>query len=105
MEKEYSYSGKRLIANIADPYARIVERLLKDIIKDSSDEKMIKNLKKYGKSYISPVSYRNVIRKSSLDARTFVRFILAASHKSYKIEITDEEIEKLNEYERERAKE
>ena len=99
--KELSYAGLRYRANLADPYARIVKKHLHKLINDSgkNNKEIINNLANYGKSY-TPNSLSSTIIKSSLDTRTFIRFMLASGLKEFTIKVTDEELLKIEEYEK-----
>ncbi|MFA6195236.1 MAG: hypothetical protein WC656_01175 [Sulfurimonas sp.] len=96
------YSSKRYRANLIDPYARTVERNLRNLLADKKSKDMIKNLKKYGKSY-SYNPYLLTIARSTLDVRTFIKFMLASGVQEFNLNITDEELVKINEFEVQKA--
>ena len=94
-----SYSSERYRANLADPYARTVERNLRELLAGKNSKDMIKNLKKRGKSYVYH-SYQLAIARSTLDVRSFLKFMLASGVKEFTIKITEEELLKIEEYEK-----
>jgi len=78
-----------------EPFARIVERSLNEILKDSSNEKIMTELAKMNKPYKSEYSFTASIKKGTYTTRDFIKFMLAAGIREYTIKITDEELEKI----------
>ena len=99
-----SYASKRYRANLIDPYARAVERNLRYLVAKKTGKEMRADLKKYGKSY-GKGSYNLAIARSTLDVRSFLKFMLASGVTNFTISVTEEEISKINEYEEQRGSE
>ena len=92
------YCRLRYQKNLKDPYARKVESILEDIISNTNKASVVENLPKFDKHY-SKNGLTSVIRKSTLDVRTFLKIMLASDVKEFTIKITDDEIKTFLEYE------
>lgn len=78
-----------------DPFARIVEKSLKEILKKSSTEQIMSGLAKMNKPYKTEASFNTSINKGTYTTRDFIKFMLAAGLKEFTIKVTDEELEKI----------
>lgn len=78
-----------------DPFARIVEKNLKNILKKSSAEKVMSELARMHKPYKTVNSFGTSINRGTYTTRDFIKFMLAAGIRKYTIEITDEELEQI----------
>ena len=70
--------------NIKNPYGRVIEKYLLEIIKDVPAKVIIENLKSYNKHYTKQ-SFDAAIKKSTLDTRSFLKFMLASEKKEFTI--------------------
>ena len=89
--------------NINNPYGIFVRKMLAEVTKDTSFETLRNNLRKYSKSY-TKISLKAALRNSTLDTRSFLKFMLASEKKEFTIKITDEDIATFLEYEKENIK-
>ena len=94
-KKELSYDMKRRIAINNDPYFRIVERNLRELIANKDKEILLDNLKCVGKPYSKYHSFIETIKKPTLGVNSFIKYMRASGVREFTITITDEELKNL----------
>jgi len=66
------------------------------MLKESSNEEIMTNLKALNKPYKTINSFKASIRRGTCTTRDFIKFMLAANVSEYTIKITDEERKKID---------
>lgn len=80
-----------------NPFKKIAQRNLRQLLDGVNSDVLLKDLKKYNKKYDKD-SLSQVISRSSLSTPSFLKYMLAAGVKEFTLTISEDELESVDEY-------